>query len=621
MGMEYGRIGARFFRPCFVLLMLCMGLWSQQASAMDLARLAREPVWLGLLHFDTESQRGEVTDPRFYLAPNGRQNPLAELQATITALSLPAQSDDETHARCRFPARAMWLDRELSRPLPAVSCPRLEAWVNLAELQSISLMLVSGYFGNPASSFGHSLLRMNTRSASSTRGLLDISVNFGAAVPENEPTVVYVLRGLFGGYVSGFSDRYYYTHDQVYTRTESRDVWEYELVLSPWQQQMLVLHLRELLGMEFQYYFLSKNCSYRQAELLALVLGEDFVTDVSLWYAPVELFQRLHDLDRSAPGHLVKAVRYWPSAQRSLHERFDALPPDMQSRLNQQLRAERFDPNPWAEASAEQQVLALDFLLEYVDYRMAALEGEALEPWQQRKNAVLRQRLAWPPGTAADPPRQARPSPAAGMRTSRIYADFGRSDRGEGVAAIGYTAFHQDLLAQSDLSGSGLVLGDVQLGGGRNGSWALHQFDVLKLDKLAPPLSALAVDLEPAWRLRFGAQRESRRCDECLEWFAEGGWGRSWEVLPNLAFSGLLLGRLGSRGLAPQLGAELNLLYLRRGLGALLRVSRLQDFKFARPSTRVAASLAYPLSGQWAMRLEFEQQADASLSLRLQRSF
>src|SRR5437870_6386966 len=52
----------------------------------------------------------------------------------------------------------------------------------------------------PASSFGHSLLRLNTEDGSASDGLVDLGVNFGALVPDGESTLVYVVKGLSGGY-------------------------------------------------------------------------------------------------------------------------------------------------------------------------------------------------------------------------------------------------------------------------------------------------------------------------------------------------------------------------------------------------------------------------------------
>ncbi|MFP3681659.1 DUF4105 domain-containing protein, partial [Pseudomonas sp. SIMBA_041] len=71
--------------------------------------------------------------------------------------------------------------------------------------QEISLILVSSYLKNPASSFGHVLVKTNTPidNANNTNSdvrelssedLLNNSYNFGARIPENENGAMYALK-------------------------------------------------------------------------------------------------------------------------------------------------------------------------------------------------------------------------------------------------------------------------------------------------------------------------------------------------------------------------------------------------------------------------------------------
>ena len=235
--------------------------------------LAAQPHWLRLLHHKPGETRSEVTSPTFFLAADGRRDSQAELQATIIALLAPVGSTPDEHARCRFPARFEWLQAQLDLPSMVARCPAVEDWAEPATLRSVSVMMVSGFLGNPASSFGHSLLRLNHQDDSAGGRLLDLSFNFGARVPEHEPMVAYIARGLLGGYQSGFTSGSYYLQDQVYVRTEFRDVWEYELALTPAEKQRLAAHLWELSGQSFTYYFLTENCAYRLAELVTLATG------------------------------------------------------------------------------------------------------------------------------------------------------------------------------------------------------------------------------------------------------------------------------------------------------------------------------------------------------------
>ncbi len=285
-------------------------------------KLAGDPVWLKLLHF--KNDRSEILTEDFFLSPAGRYDPKAELIATIKAFSEPPSSAKKSTPRCQFPARYFWLSQKILLPnytLHDPQCKSFEKWSLLHDVKSVSLFLVSGYLGNPASVFGHSFLRLNTYSQDDQSGLFDLSINYGALVPENEPTLHYVIRGISGGYEAGFSDKYFYTHDLVYSRTEFRDIWEYELSLSEYQRTLLILHIWEILGKKFNYYFLSKNCAFRLAELLEIVIKEPLLERADVWYVPAETFFRLEEIDKSINSKgLIKSIRYHPSRQRELAE-------------------------------------------------------------------------------------------------------------------------------------------------------------------------------------------------------------------------------------------------------------------------------------------------------------
>ena len=192
--------------------------------------LARHPTWLNLLHYEAGGNQSVVLTDEFFLSPDGRRDPRAELTATIQAYFSPWDGNADEHARCRFPARYFWLSNQLILPgytLRESRCQHLEDWALFDSVKSVSFLLVSGYFGNPASTFGHALLKLNTDAPDDQLGFFDLTLYYGALVPEHENTLLYMVHGLFGGYEAGFSDRYFYTQDLVYTRTEFRDMWEY----------------------------------------------------------------------------------------------------------------------------------------------------------------------------------------------------------------------------------------------------------------------------------------------------------------------------------------------------------------------------------------------------------
>jgi hypothetical protein len=77
------------------------------------AELWEDGRWRLLMHYHRGFVYGytsEIYDPRFYNAPDGRENPRAELEATIRSFFRPIEDlrEGEEHPQCNFPARPLW---------------------------------------------------------------------------------------------------------------------------------------------------------------------------------------------------------------------------------------------------------------------------------------------------------------------------------------------------------------------------------------------------------------------------------------------------------------------------------------------------------------------------------
>ncbi len=274
-GPEYSNIRAVF---CFIFLTLMMSRVSpvlansviegflQQAQQL---KLAEQPAWLALLHYQKEiighRYISQADDERFFLSPEGRQNPTAELEADLRAM-LPESVS--SHAQCRFPARWYWLKQQLALPARYdVVCPELEKWLEQMQADSISLVFPSMYLNNPASSFGHTFLRFDNASSI----LLSHAINYAAANDPDDNPLAYVYNGVFGGYTGVFATRRYFEMVQDYSDIENRDIWEYRLSYTPQQITQLARHIWELKDIDFDYFFFRENCSYRLMAILDVV--------------------------------------------------------------------------------------------------------------------------------------------------------------------------------------------------------------------------------------------------------------------------------------------------------------------------------------------------------------
>jgi len=523
-------VGRLMWRLVGLWLVLCGIAWAQE-GAWVVEALARDPQWLRLLH--AREGRGEILDTGFYLSPQGRDNPGAELQATLQALSAPwVDGQADQHPRCRFPARYHWLAGRMDLPgyRPRdPRCARFEAWARLDHLRSISLLEVSGYFGNPASSFGHALLRLDSDAPDSVAGLLDTSVNFGALVPPDEWALVYVWKGLTGGYQAGFSDRLFHSHDQTYARNEFRDLWQFELDLGGDQRRLVVEHLWEVIGRKFTYYFLSENCAWRIGELVELALARPVLpASPQPWFPPIELFFAL----QRQPG-LVRNVRAMPSAERTLHHQLGQVLSDRRPMLRQAMQ------NPTANTSLRGlDSVELDALLAYWDYRLTAIWPEVPADLRQARDAALRRRMVLPVGSAVQHSVSPPTSPAAGNPPALFGMSWGRgADPASGRMRLRLSPYFQDFLGFHGLDSSELILLDTRIEADSQGRAGLGGLDLVRVRKLNSTSRDWPGLWHPTWHVRLGsAEREIGTAfwTEGLRAEGAGGAGSAWDWAPGV---------------------------------------------------------------------------------------
>lgn len=525
-----------------------IGLTNEQAIVTTKsAKLSEHPVWLQLLKIPlSRGQKSEVITREFFLSEQVEPSAEEELVATIEAYNRPHTGDLNKHPRCQFPARYYWLASQITLQEKPIFCKNLEQWAKFDQLESISLMQVSGYFGNPASTFGHILMKLNNGGGGD---LLDQGINYGALIPEDEATFTYVLKGLFGGYVAGFSDRKFYTQDLVYTQTQSRDMWEYELQLTDSQQKLLVYHMWELLGKKHTYYFLKQNCGYRIAELLELVTQQPFIGKLQQWYLPVSVFHTLEDLAQKQQD-LIKNVKFVPSSQRLLYERFARLGKPFQAVANRlinqpdQLTAELES----IETQQEQQLL-INVLLDYYKYKIAPYEeSEIPKNLVERKKELLLLRLSLPVEIKHTYERAYLPeSPARGSNPGLIGLTLVTHDDNGGlemdIAAVDYDTVGN---TRGSLEYSKLKVLDTTLGFNADGGWYLDHLDIINIEKIDVSDTEIVGEKSRSWKVSTGIQRRDRSCFSCSRFYIRGGTGQSFRMKEGLVGYLMIDGRLRS---------------------------------------------------------------------------
>ena len=535
-----------FFLIFFMITSYAGDTESTRANIIKSAQqkgLIYHPTWLKLLHYDKSDGRSEVVSDEFFLSEQGKEDASAELLATLDAYMAPWGENGDEHARCRFPARYYWLNHQIKLPgyqLREPRCKKFEQWALLDKVDSISLLLVSGYYGNPASTFGHSLLKLNSTKTIPGSDLFDLTVNFGAMIPPNESTLLYIMRGLSGGYEAGFSDRYYYTQDLVYSRTEFRDIWDYRLNLSDHQRTLLLLHLWEVMENKFIYYFLSENCAYRISELLELVTEESFLDNSSIWYAPVETFHRLdaidHERDTQQQPRLVEKVSFIPSSQRTLYQQVSQLSEDGINAVNTVIGGNYRQIDPELERfSPQQQIRIANALIAYYQYRITAEQPEPPPELKVAKDRALLKRLTLPSARSEEIAMPQRLSPAASAPPLLSGIGAGHGADGLDYLQLRLAPYSYERLARNSSDNDELVVMDALLGIDSKQLPFLERFDLIRISALQTNRIPIDGERRPSWQMRIGAERVFDGLDNQLDAVASFGMGMGWELGPTVS--------------------------------------------------------------------------------------
>jgi hypothetical protein len=485
-------------RCCWVFFLCLTFFVAPNVSAKVNDPIVNDRTWLRLLEVEpsTMSAKTAVTGSTFLLASAKNWTPQAELSSTLTALQV------DPNVACRFPARALYLSSKGLVPEPdfAQRCPGFTSWLARNADSSIDLLFVAEYLGNPASAFGHSLLRINNGVDAVPRNLLDQGINFGAAVPPGDSIFTYIVKGITGGYVGAFSQSDFYTHDHSYSRSDARDMWGYSLNISDFRKKLFIAHLWEVRDQTFTYYFFKQNCAYRLGLMAELMLDVQLVRPNDQWLAPVTLFHRLSDEDAKAGGALISAIGMTSSLQREINERFLALNPQQKDAANA-----LFVDRLLAESAVKglptlDQPQVLDLLLMRHSAEMDA-EGQE-EKFNGYYFSLLTQRLALPPsqvwvsGSSSELPTKAH---KVGRHGISIIESQQRPD-----VQLRWTAFSNDLIGSRGLRYSSFNVFDLKIDVPYREHPSIRSLTMFGVERLPTKGIGLAGESRLAWRGSVG---------------------------------------------------------------------------------------------------------------------
>ena len=590
-------------------------------AAARAQHLAENVGWLRLLHSNktlTGGFRSEA-DATFFLSPRGASDPQAELDAALLGFFAPAPTDKEKqHPQCQFPARFAWLNSKLHfdfATLPLQQCPRFEEFYQRVAARAVTAIFSSYYISSPASVFGHTLLRLDKTEApldDKHFELLDYGINYSATI-DTQNALVYAVKGLIGLYPGHFNSMPYFYKVREYNDFESRDLWEYDLALTPQQVAMLVAHVWELGSTSFPYFYISRNCSYHLIAALEAAVPElDLLSHVGKIAVPADTIKALYRV----PG-LVRAVRYRPSIRAQFHKRVEGLSAAELDGVKR-VAARPEAPLP-AGLPSERQARVLDAALDLVDLRYARGLILSTDPVAMRLKQQLLERRSTidVQSEALLPEMPSLQAPQRGHGSMRVGAAGGASSETGGFGAVNLRLTLHDLLdppaGYPELAQLGFV--DMQLRYQPRGRalwldhlWLADVAAIAPMDRFVQPLS---------WWMHAGAETlRDRGCLYCLagSFNIAGGASVAFAdeklALFAMAESGVaaaprLAGLAGAPvrlGVGPYGGARLRL----GDALVLLGTARWQALPFANPhsffemelSARLALPGGFALNGQ-----------------------
>lgn len=523
---------------------------SALARQAQTKNLARHPYWMALMRYhhsmfsSDSSVTSEIISSDFFLSPRGSTDPEAELAATLVAFFDEPGNEPDKHAQCRFVARYKWLRKALdwgTLTPPSVICHEFGEWSLNGQVESLSLIFATSYLSNPASVFGHLVLKFNASRMINATELLDQTVNYGAFVSDNENGVVYVIKGLFGGYYGGFSsDRFYY-RNHMYSENELRDMWEYELALTRDQVDQIVSHSWELLGKKFVYYFTNENCAYQMARLLELVIEQPLLPPSVPWSVPAEIFDRLASAKKPDDTPVVRTFRRIPSRQNRFYEKFSTFSP-AQKTLTQKLVNSELGPEDqeYQELPENEKIEIIDTLIDYYDFRIIEESNNAAHK-KIRQNLLIERAQLAPRGPQVPKASSEILPPHQGPVPSMVQLSlFHNSQFGSGIGLRLRPAYYDLLsLEAGHIPNSSLSMFDFRTAY-VDDRFRLRSLDFASIETLNLSRTSLPGDGGLAWKVKFGFENQDLSCIDCMIFNLVGGVGKARAITERASVYGMI---------------------------------------------------------------------------------
>src|SRR5690606_6911560 len=350
---------------------------------------------------------------------------------------------------------------------------------------------------------GHTFLRLDPPNLDQGNPILASTISYAADAGEHDNELLFAYRGIFGGYPGITTVEPYYDKIRLYSEIENRDLWEYQLNLTPDEVKQLLRHAWEIKDKRFDYFFFDENCAYRILTLVDVARpGTELIPQLP-WLRAIP-----SDTVRVVVANqLVEDIYYRPSQATLVHNQLDQLTADERT-LAASSFAQREAPadTTMAPFAPERQAALLEATYQFTRYRTLS-DKLPREETAGLAYSLLQARSRVPAQSPLVPPQTPETRDDQGHATGRATLGFGRQASRNFIALELRPAYHdlQDS-APGYRPGSQLQFlnTDIRYYLDRD-ELQLERLDVVNILSLTPrdpffqPLS---------WRAAFGADRQ-----------------------------------------------------------------------------------------------------------------
>ncbi len=607
----------------------------QEPTKAEILALSTHRQWQKLLHI--EHGESEIENADFFLSHEHTSDDFAltELNKTLALIKENPIHENGFSFRCRYPARVHFLAKYgYTNPITPKECPAVFDWLG-GEDFGISLVYADGYLGNPASFYGHLIFKFE--SDDPREDLFSNSLNFGARVPENENPVVYIIKGLFGGYSARYTSNFFFRHSINYNEVELRDLYKYKLTLSDYNRLLLAFHTWELNNTSYTYYFTHRNCAYHVGKSLELVSDQDLISSRHPFVLPIAIFKSAINATSDAKP-IVSDIGYIPSRQTRMREEIFKLNEQQQKVIEEIFTTVLFgktNASAAADKASLQSLLAvltpseqtqvLEAGLAYLEFASTQSDDNEKKALQIVKRNIQRLRIALPASKKSTQSQPKLPSilPHTGHHPSLLRVTAGSANSDSFTEITLRPAFY-DLYASGGgiLKNSALTMGKVSIRHTQN-KFELSGIDLLHIETYPTGGTGLPFDKDMAWKLRVGIERDYiDKSSHKLEWFADAGVGKAFSVNDSTLFYSMLNGRLQTPDslsnrlfVKPTVGFITEFGPTRGGCEIAYKASIASDKNTQRRRIKCEASMFQQAS--WDLRLTYETYFEESFGVGL----